>query len=319
LDDDRDLPIARGRRSTRKRLLIAATVIAMLATMGVHLFMSPEEVSQLRRLSVSVLLVALLLQFLSQLVWNGAMLLPLQQHLRGLGFWELFMVRTGGFVVGFMVPIAGSLAVRLTYLRRRGLAYSHFTWATLLSNALSLLTVAVLTVAAVGALWMLAGAPAPEVLGLAAGVLAAGIAGPVLLQWLPSLAEHRMFHRWPWLSGISGFRAGRYVLVSVFALALARHCCNFLTFGLLYQSLSPESSEILTGGLVYALTSPVRMLHITPGNIGVNEWIVALVGKTLSYDLTTGLLMALLFRGMNFAAQGLGVLASGAWLALWGE
>jgi hypothetical protein len=105
----------------------------------------------------------------------------------------------------------------------------------------------------------------------------------------------------------------------VLAFSFVRHCCNFLTFGLLYQSVSRAPSEFLTGGLVYAITSPIRIVAITPGNLGVNEWVVAMVGKVLSFDLTTGLIVALVFRGMSVASQGLGVLLGGAWLALWGE
>ena len=48
------------------------------------------------------------------------------------------------------------------------------------------------------------------------------------------------------------------------------------------------------------------MVTITPGNLGVNEWVVALIGKLLSFDVATGLLVALVFRGMSLAAQVLG-------------
>jgi hypothetical protein len=287
--------------------------------MAAHLFTSREEVAQIERLSAVVIVTALALQCLSQLVWNGAMLLPLQTHMQTLGFWELYMVRAGGFLVAFMVPVAGSLAVRLAYLRRRGLGYPHFTWATLLSNALALLTVAAVAVAATGLLWMVAGVPAVSVIGLTGGVLVLGIAGLGAFHFAPRVAGHPLVRRWPWIAAFTAFEAPGRVLTWVSALALARHCCNFLTFGLLYQSLSPGPSALLTGGLVYALTSPIRMLHITPGNVGVNEWIVAIVGRALSYDLTTGLVVALVFRGLNLASQALGALAGGIWLALSGE
>lgn len=71
----------------------------------------------------------------------------------------------------------------------------------------------------------------------------------------------------------------------------------------------------LKGGLVYALTSPVRMVNITPGNLGVTEWFVALVGTLLAFHLMTGLLVALAFRGVALVAQALGALFGSAWLA----
>jgi hypothetical protein len=75
-------------------------------------------------------------------------------------------------------------------------------------------------------------------------------------------------------------------------------------------------ADFLTGGLVYALTSPVRMVNVTPGNLGVTEWIVALVGKALAFDLATGLIIALAFRGVALVAQGLGLLFGSVWIAL---
>jgi hypothetical protein len=283
--------------------------------MAAHVSIRHEEVAYFRRLSAPVLAITLFFQFLSQLVLNGALLLPLQTYVKGLGFWELFMVRTGGFFVGHIVPVAGGLAVRLAYLRRRGLTYLDFTWATLLSNVLALVAAAALAVGATGILWMVAGTPPAPVLGLSAGVLVLGVTALTVFQFLPRFAGHPRLQRWHGLSGMSGFKASRRTMTSVFALSLARHCLNFATFGLLYQSLSRLPSGFLTGGLVYALTSPVRMVNITPGNLGVNEWVVAIIGKTLAFDVTTGLIVALVFRGIALVAQGLGVLLGWAWLA----
>jgi hypothetical protein len=57
------------------------------------------------------------------------------------------------------------------------------------------------------------------------------------------------------------------------------------------------------------------MVNVTPANLGVNEWVVAIAGKALAFDVATGLVVALLFRGIAFVAQGLGVLTGWAWLA----
>jgi hypothetical protein len=58
------------------------------------------------------------------------------------------------------------------------------------------------------------------------------------------------------------------------------------------------------------------MINVTPGNLGVTEWVVALVGKALAYDLATGLIVALAFRGIALVAQALGMLFGSAWVAL---
>lgn len=306
-----------GRRSSR-RWLITVVVIALVAAMAAHLLDKSDQLAAFRRLSTKTLLATVLFQFLSQLLWNGAMLVPLRTFMRRLGFWELFVVRTGGLVAGYIVPVAGNLAVRMAYLKRRGLTYSEFTWATIVSNVLALFSGAALAAVALVALWKVAGTPPASIFGLTAGLMALGVAGVTVLQFLPRLAGHPRLRKWPWLSGISAFTTSRRTTAWSVALLLMRHCFNFLTFGLLFQSLSQTSIAFVTGGLVYAITSPVRMVVITPGNVGINEWVVAIVGKMLSVDLTTGLIVALVFRGVSVAGQTLGVLIAWAWLTLWG-
>lgn len=304
-------------RSSGKRWLTVVVVVALLAAMAFLLSSRHEELTQFQGLSPTVLFAAVFFQFLSQLLWNGSMLLPLQTFMKQLGFWELFMVRTGGLLAGYVVPVAGNLAVRMTYLKRRGLTYSEFAWATLVSNVLALFSGGVLAVVGVGILWMIAGIPPVSILSLTASVLALGIAGLLVLRFLPRFRAHASLQKWLRVSGISGFQTSRQTLAWALTLLFMRHCLNFLTFGLLFQSLSRAPIDFVTGGLVYAITSPIRMIVLTPGNLGINEWVVAIVGKILSFDLTTGLIVALVFRGVSIAGQGLGALLGGTWLALW--
>lgn len=274
------------------------------------------ELAYVRRLSVQILIATCLLQFVSQLFLNGSLLLPLQTSVKNLGFWELYVVRTGGFLVASFLPVAGGLAVRLAYLRRRGVTYLAFTWATLLSNVLALAAAAVVAVFATGVLWMIAGRPPAAVLGVSAGVLAISVAAVLVFELFPRLTRHPKLQRWRWLSAMSSLKTSRRLATLVFGLSLVRHCINFVTFGLLSQSLSGVTGDFLTGGLVYALTSPVRMVNITPSNLGVTEWVVALVGRILAFDLATGLIVALAFRGVALAGQGLGMLVGSTSLAL---
>lgn len=284
--------------------------------MAVVLARTHEELAAVQRLSVQVLAAACLLQFVSQLFLNGSMLLPLQTKVPQLGFWELYLVRTGGFVVGSLVPVAGGLAVRLAYLRSRGLTYLDFTWATVLSNVLALGAAAVVAVAATGILWIRAGRPPAAVLGVSTGVLALSLAALAVFQYLPALTGGPLFRRWRWLSGMSSLQTGRAMAMGVFALCLVRHLLNFVTFGLLSQSLSGVRDDFLAGGLLYALTSPIRMVNITPGNLGVTEWVVAVVGKVLAFDLATGLIVAVAFRGVSLVGQAFGAAFGSAWLAV---
>jgi uncharacterized membrane protein YbhN (UPF0104 family) len=303
------------KRPPVRRWLIAGIVVVLLAAMAVQVSRGGGDLAQLRRFSPSILILTLVLQFLSQLAFNEAMLLPLRKYVKDLGYWEFFMVRSGGLFVGSVVPVAGNIAVRLMYLRRRGLTYLEFTWATVLSNVLALVAAAALAVFATGWLWVVAGPPPAPVVWLSAGVLAVSIAALVAFQYLPQVAAHPRLRRWRWMADISAFKAGPRTVLWLFALSMIRHGLNFATFGLLYGSLSEAPGAFLTGGLVYALTSPIRMVNVTPGNLGVNEWVVAIAGKALAFDVAIGLIVALLFRGVALVGQGLGVLAGWAWLA----
>jgi uncharacterized membrane protein YbhN (UPF0104 family) len=298
-----------------KRWLTLAVLIALVAAMAIHVARTEEVLVSVRRLSIGILILTSLIQFTSQLFLNGALLLPLQSCVERLGFWELYVVRTGGFVVGQLVPVAGGLAVRLAYLKNRGLTYLDFTWATLLSNVVALLSAAVVALLATAVLWALIDRPPVAVLGVSLGVLAMAIAALAVFELLPRLTRLPRFQRWRWLSEMKSLRTSGPMAISVFGLSIARHLLNFTTFGLLTQSLSGRPGDFLTGGLMYALTSPIRMVNITPGNLGVTEWVVALVGKVVAVDVTNGLLVALAFRGVALVGQGLGMLIGSAWLA----
>jgi hypothetical protein len=287
-------------------------VVALLVGMALQISRATEELAYVRRLSIQVLIVTTLLQFLSQLFLNGALLLPLQTRVKSLGFWELYLVRTGGGLAGSVVPVAGGLAVRLAYLRRRGLAYLDFVWATMLSNVLALAAAALVAVAASGVLWMIAGRRSAAVLGVTTGVVVISVVALAVFQVLPRLTRQPRLQKWGWLAAMSSSSTDRRLALGVFALALARHCLCFVSFGLLAQSLSQVPGDFLIGGLVYALTSPVGMVNITPGNLGVTEWVVALVGKVLAFDVAAGLIVAFVFRIVGLVGQGIGVVVASA-------
>ena len=243
------------------------------------------------------------------------MLLPLRTYMK-LGYWELFVVRAGGVLASYGVPVAGNIGVRLAYLRRRGLDYSQFAWATITSNVLGLAGAGALGLIALGMLWMRAGSVPVPVVALSAAVSMLALGGLAALGFLPRLAGHTRFQRWPWVSRMSGHEINRRTIVSVVVFSFGRHGFNFLSFGLLYQALLQAPGQFLNGGLVYAITTPIRIVSITPGNLGINEWVTAAVGMMLSFDVTTGLIVALVFRALSFAAQALGGLFAAAWLAL---
>ena len=297
-------------RPTRRR---AVLLVALVIPLALYLVTRREALEDLQRLSLGDVLIVLLSQFSAQLLWNGAVLAPLRASLEKLGFWELLLVRSGGVLASYVVPVAGNVAVRMAYLRRRGLAYPDFVWATLLSNLLALFAAAILAVWAVVTAQVVTGNTSGPVLGLTGGIVALGAVALSGVFLLPRFAGHPLLQRWRFTSALTPTPRRTIVVTSV--LAFGRHVCNFLTFGLLYRSLSVAHNHLLAGGLVYTVTIPIRMVTITPGNLGVNEWVVALTGKLLSFDVPTGVLVALVFRGMSLAAQVLAAAVAGAYLA----
>ena len=289
--------------------MIAAAIVLLVA-IAIHLAQQFEDVRQLSRLSLDVVVGSLVLLFASQLAHNESMLVPLRVHLPQVGFWELFLVRTGGLVVGSAVPVAGGLAVRLAYLKRQGLSYAQFTHATVLSNVLAVVAAACLALPATAALWAMAGAPPAAALGLTLVVLALGGAALALLQALPRVARYRRLPRW--LPAVEDLSASRPIVIRTLLMSVLRHAANFVAFGWLYSALSGVPGSFVAGGLVYAFTTPIRMVNLTPGNLGVNEWATAVAGRALAFDLTTGLLVAGVFRAASLAAQGAGVLVGWA-------
>jgi uncharacterized membrane protein YbhN (UPF0104 family) len=302
-------------RSSRRRWITSLLVAGLLLAIVIYVARQEDELALVRGLSPAVLIATMVLQLLSQLALNASMLLPLRMCASSLGFWELMLVRTGGHLVGSLVPVAGGLAVRLAYLRKRGLSYLDFVWATLLSNVLALVTAAALSVAGIAILWMAGRRPEAAVLAVTGSVVTIAVAALIGFELLPRLTRHRWLRRWEWLSAVRGWRETPGLSTRVLVYSMLRHVLNFVTFGLLAQSLSRVPLDFLTGGLVYALTSPVRMVNVTPANLGVNEWVVALVGRVLSFDLTTGLIVAVAFRVIGIVAQAVAVAIGSASLA----
>lgn len=299
-----------AKRWSGRSWLTTALVVALLAAMIVHLAGSTDELASIRRVSPGILGVTCVLQLVSQLFLNASMLLPLRTSLKDLGFWELYLVRMGGSVAGSLVPVAGGVAVRLAYLRQRGVTYLDFTWATLVSNVLALAAGGLVATAALAIFWAARGRPPALILALAAALIVLSAGGIAVFESIPRATRYPGLRRWAWLAGVASLRTNPAMTAGVFFYSVGRHALNLLTFGLLTQSLSRMPGDFLSGALLYALTSPVRIVNITPANLGVTEWVVALVGEALAFDLTIGLIAALAFRAISLVAVALALVCA---------
>src|SRR5512139_3459296 len=97
-------------RGSVRHWLTVGVVVALLAAIAIQASRARAELANIQRLSLGMLIGTCVLQFVSQMLLNGALLLPLRTCMKALGFWELYVVRTGGLFVGGLVPVAGGLA-----------------------------------------------------------------------------------------------------------------------------------------------------------------------------------------------------------------
>ena len=108
----------------------------------------------------------------------------------------------------------------------------------------------------------------------------------------------------------------RRLMVSVAALLALRSAASFLGFGVLFAALAGTINGFLVGGVLDALSMILRVVTITPGNLGVYEWSVAALGRGAGVSLAIGLACAALYRAAGILGVGMtgivSVLALGA-------
>jgi len=93
-------------------------------------------------------------------------------------------------------------------------------------------------------------------------------------------------------------------MFTVAALLCVRSLSSFLAFGLLFVALANVPNGLVVGGVVDALTFALRLVMITPGNLGVYEWVVAVLSSSVGSTLATGLACAALYRAAGLLVIG---------------
>lgn len=93
-------------------------------------------------------------------------------------------------------------------------------------------------------------------------------------------------------------------MLSVAAMLCVRSLASFLAFGLLFATLASVPNGLVVGGVVDALTFALRLVMITPGNLGVYEWVVAILSSSVGSTLATGLACAAIYRAAGLLVTG---------------
>lgn len=229
------------------------------------------------------------------------------------GFWENFSVQTATFL-GNLLPMRAGTALRFVYFKRlHDLEYSRMgglvvlrtlllVVATGFTGCLGLLALGISDHPAYAALWM---------------VFVPMLVLPLMGWWLPDLGERlpddrrgRIVRKF-----VSGFvsikkqpkvAAQILVLMAVqFALLAMR---LLISFDAIQVSILPQLLFLLA-----PITTLLSFISITPGNLGLREWVIGLLSQVGGYQFETGVFAGVIDRTVQMVC----IFAFGAVAMVW--
>ena len=301
-------PILQARSSRAIRVLKLTLLISLTTAAVLYLSSNPQIFAQLTRIRPAFLILLLLCQVIAALILNWASYLPLRKYAPKLRYWELFALRSGAFLAGHLLPVAGSTAVKASYLRSiHDVSLPNYFATILYTNLLRCLSAGILSIIALLAVYVATDRHSIFLCGIAGFSLIGSLlflrlpvkfqSWPSAVVWLgPLLKAQRSFVL---LTGSSRLFAAVSILGAIHLLLTA------LVFGSFYASLAGSLGEGLFAAIAHTASAPSRIMTITPGGLGVYDWLVALSGASIQLDLGKGLLAALLLRAAGLVAQAL--------------
>lgn len=259
----------------------------------------PELLQAFRRVEVVdvVLLVALTLaMFLTNGLYTK---LTLQAFDVTISVGEVFLLAAGTTAANYLLPIRGGAGIRAVYLKaRHRFPLTDFASALSALYLLALLVNGVLGLASV-ALLRGAGRPFDPWLGaLFAGV--ALLAGALVL-FMPALPERGprpvvLLARI--LSGWSRLRAQRGLLASLVAVVLASAALTMVQTRVAFAAF--DVALPLADVLFFSAAKGIAVLAtLTPGALGIVEWLSVYMAGDLRFTGEEGLLAQALMRGVT--------------------
>lgn len=212
------------------------------------------------------------------------------------GFWENFTIQTATFL-GNILPMRAGTIMRFVYFKKfYGLEYSRFGGIVVLRT--------LLLVMATGFLGCLALLGLDTVNLSIYAILWTSFGGmfllPILAWWLPNLEVLLPANRIgrigrKFISGFSTIKARPKLAATVLMLMLVQFV--LLSVRLL---ISFDALQISLSGWMLLLLSPVTTLlsfmTITPGNLGLREWVIGLLSQAGGYHFETGIFAGVIDR-----------------------
>lgn len=212
------------------------------------------------------------------------------------GFWENLAVQTATFL-GNLVPMRAGTVLRFVYFKRlHDLEYSRMGGLVVLRTLLL-----VAATGFTGCLGLLAlgmsDHPAYVVLWM---VFVAMFAIPLTGWWLPDLEVRLPDNRRgrigkKFISGFASIKKQPKVAALIFGLMLVQFTLLamrlLISFDAIQISLLPELLLLLA-----PITTLLSFFSITPGNLGLREWVIGLLSQVGGYQFETGVFAGVIDR-----------------------
>jgi len=288
----------------RRTVWLGSRLVIMVVTLGMvcaYAWAHRSGVSPLAEVRLPILVIALILDALIYVwiaLWIQGLVWPFNVRIGVYEAWLLSMATRFG---NLFLPFRGGAGVRAVYLKRvHGLSYTHFL-AGLAGTLVGTLLVS--TVISLGGLIWLAAAGAPG-MATSIGVLAWMAALLILLTVRPprlrdprrglTRAVSRVLTGWRTIS-----RNRRAITV-----LLLMNVAHVLTLSAIYALLLEDFDVHISWSIllvIVALGNVNAAFVITPGNVGVYEGLMAVIGRMVGVAPVTILGVVLIWRALDTA------------------
>ena len=282
----------------RLRLVIMVVTLGMV---GAYAWVHRAGLSPLAEVRLPILVIALVLDALIYVwiaVWIRGLVWPFNVRIGVYEAWLLSMATRFG---NLFLPFRGGAGVRAVYLKRvHGLSYTHFL-AGLAGTLIGTLLVS--TIISLGGLIWLAAAGSPGMAPLI-GVLASMAALLILLTVRP---PHLRNPRRGLTRAISRVLSGWQTICRnrrAITVLLLMNVAHVLTLSAIYAVVLKDVDADMPWSIllvIVALGNVNAAFVITPGNVGVYEGLMAVIGRLVGVAPATILGVVLVWRALDTA------------------
>jgi uncharacterized membrane protein YbhN (UPF0104 family) len=275
-------------------------LVLLLGAFGAYFWLNQTEFQRLLDLSGTTLLQVVIGRAIAYLALISATIYCLGRYAPNLNSLEFMAASSAGTLVSLPGAVQATKSVYLKGRHGLEIQKSLAISGVIVAVALGMASLAAL----IGLAWLQMQGKANLHLLWLLGVLTLFGASFILVfaGRLPKTGRLQRFAYFPetWAEVVRDRRR----LLTVAALLGVRSLSSFFAFGLLFAALANVPNGLVVGGVVDALTFALRLVMITPGNLGVYEWVVAILSSSVGSTLATGLACAAVYRAAGLLVTG---------------